>query len=222
MTSPLCSLRKSRPLYAAFSMLFITFGILYGYGFIVSILSIVLFTLYFKQDPVLVENTLQDGIAISSDPEVLKLQPGNDPIVVTHNKEEVLEVNEMDQLQGNLANKSEDLYSETESTDELTTSDESDIEWPCSTQSQDFSDGSISDEESLIEIALTGEQYIPSPKDEDNKVCFQHKVSTLLPNDTFGQHGLKELFAEFNEEDNLIEIDIAMGSIKCSRFIIEA
>lgn len=223
MNSPLCSLRKSRPLYAAFVILFITCGILYGYGFIVSILSIVLFPLLFKQDPVLVENTVQDGTAISSDREVLKLQPGTDLIVITHNKEEVLEVNEMDQFQGNLANKSADLYSEAESTDQLSTSDESDIEWPCSGRSQDFSDGSISDEESLIEIALTGEQYLPSLKDEDNKVCFKHKVPTLLPSsDTFGQHGLKELFAEFNEEDNLIEIDIAMGSIKCSRFIIEA
>ncbi|KAK1405518.1 putative myelin transcription factor 1-like protein [Heracleum sosnowskyi] len=159
---------------------------------------------------------------LCSDQGVLKLQPDIDPIVVTHKKEEVLEVNEIGQLQGNTANQSADLYSETESTDQLSTSDESDIEWPCSGRSQDYSDGSISDEESLIEIALTGEQYVPSPKDEDNKFSFQHKVPTLLPNDTFGQHGLKELFAEFNEEDNLIEIDIAMGSIKCSRFIIEA
>ncbi|KAL8131122.1 hypothetical protein AgCh_007160 [Apium graveolens] len=213
--------RKSRPLYAAFAILFLTCGIFYGYGFIVSILSIVLFPLFFKQDPILVENTVQDETAFSSDQEILKLQPGKDLIVLAHNKEEVLEVNKIDQLQGNLANKTADWYSETESTDQLSTSDESDIEWPCSGRSQDFSDGSISDEESLIEIALTGEQYLPSLKDEDTKVCFQQKVPTLLPNDTFGQHGLKELFAEFNEEDNLIEIDIAMGSIKCSRFTIE-
>lgn len=224
MTSPLYSLRKSRPLYAAaLVILFITCGIAYGYGFIVSILSMVLFMLFFKQHPVLVENTLEDRTAISSDQEVLKLQSGNDPIIVTHNKEEVLEVCQMDQIQGNLENKSADLYSETESTDQLSTSDESDVEWPCSGWSQDFSDGSISDEESLIEIALTGEKYVLGPKDEDNKVYLQQKVPNLLPRDTLGQHdGLNEHFAEFNEEDNLIEIDITMGSIKFSRFEIEA
>ncbi|KAL1821785.1 hypothetical protein ACET3Z_016654 [Daucus carota] len=221
MTSPLCSLRRSRPLYAALVILFITCGILYGYGFIVSILSIVLLMLFFQKHPVLVVNTLQDEIAISSRQEVLKLHPENDPIIVTQNKEEVPEVSEMDQIQGTLANKSVDMYSETESTDQLSTSDESDVEWPCSSRSQDFSDGSISDEESLIEIALTGEQHLPCPKDED-KACFQQKVPALLPNDNFEQHYLKELFAEFNEEDNLIEIDITMGSIKCSRFKIEA
>ncbi|KAL8131233.1 hypothetical protein AgCh_007233 [Apium graveolens] len=81
---------------------------------------------------------------------------------------------------------------------------------PPSMPSQDFSDGSISDEESLIKITLTGEQYQPpSLKDEHTKVCFQQKVSTLLPNATFGQHVLKELFAEFNEEDNLKKNNLA-------------
>ena len=42
----------------------------------------------------------------------------------------------------------------------------------------------------------------------------------------FKQRSLMELLAEINEiiieEDNLIEIDISIGSIKCSRFEIEA
>lgn len=218
MTSPLYSLRKSRPLYASLVILFITCGVVCGYGFIVSILPVVLFMLFFKQHPVLGENTLQDGTAISSDQEVIKPQFGNDPIIVTHTKEEFPEVDQMDQIRGSLANKSAVLYSETESTDQLSTSDESDVEWPCSGRSQDLSDGSISDEESLIEIALTGEQYVLGPKDEDNKVYLEQKVPALLLNDTLEQHGLNQQFAEFNEEDNLIEIDITMGSIKFSRF----
>ncbi|KAL5076112.1 hypothetical protein RYX36_015096 [Vicia faba] len=68
-------------------------------------------------------------------------------------------------------------------------------------------DGSISDEESLIEISLPSGHLMDKHKQE------------------FNQQRLMELLAEFNdmfEEENLIEIDISMGSIKCSRFEIEA
>ncbi|CAJ2668328.1 unnamed protein product [Trifolium pratense] len=67
-------------------------------------------------------------------------------------------------------------------------------------------DGSISDEESLIEISL------PS-----GHLMDQHKQE-------FNQQSLMEFLAEFNEmyeEENLIEIDISIGSIKYSRFEIE-
>jgi hypothetical protein len=67
-------------------------------------------------------------------------------------------------------------------------------------------DGSISDEESLIEISLPSGHLLD-----------QHKQD-------FNQQSLMELLAEFNEmyeEENLIEIDISIGSIKCSRFEIE-
>nr|GLL23067.1 uncharacterized protein LOC109187566 isoform X1 [Ipomoea trifida] len=61
------------------------------------------------------------------------------------------------------------------------------------------SDCSISDEESLIELALPSGHFLGLQKPA------------------------VDLFAEINEEDNMIEIDISMGSIKCSRFeIIEA
>ncbi|XP_058781682.1 uncharacterized protein LOC131655905 [Vicia villosa] len=66
-------------------------------------------------------------------------------------------------------------------------------------------DGSISDEESLIEISLPSGHLMDKHKQE------------------FNQQRLMELLAEFNEmfeEENLIEIDISMGSIKCSRFEI--
>ena len=78
--------------------------------------------------------------------------------------------------------------------------------------SQEFSDGSISDEESLIEIALPSGLYV-SPKFK----LQSFSAEAIL----FKQHGLMELLAEINEE-NLIEIDISMGIIKCSRFEIEA
>lgn len=102
------------------------------------------------------------------------------------------------------------LYSESDTIDQLSTSTNNfeGASW-CS---QEFSDGSISDEESLIEIALPSGLYV-SPKFK-------------LPNFTaeailFKQHGLMELLAEINEE-NLIEIDLSMGIIKCSRFEIKA
>lgn len=79
-------------------------------------------------------------------------------------------------------------------------------------------DGSISDEESLIEIAL------PSGHVDDHKTKM---AADLFPRQCmFKQRSLMELLAEINEiiieEDNLIEIDISIGSIKCSRFEIEA
>ncbi|MCI36902.1 hypothetical protein A2U01_0058126, partial [Trifolium medium] len=70
--------------------------------------------------------------------------------------------------------------------------------------------GSISDEESLIEIALPSGHYVDMQKDESKY---------------FNEQILMELLSEFNEvieEENLIEIDISMGSIKYSRFEIKA
>lgn len=100
-------------------------------------------------------------------------------------------------------------------------------------RSLDHSDGSISDEDSLIEIALPSGHYVGHKyyKEEDNgfnlrSASLHQKVPDLLPAGTiFRQRSLMELLAEINEmneEENLIEIDISMGSIKCSRFEIEA
>ncbi|EEF32156.1 hypothetical protein RCOM_0346450 [Ricinus communis] len=96
-------------------------------------------------------------------------------------------------------------------------------------QSPDFSDGSISDEDSLIEIALPSGHYIghkETEEDQDLKSSSQKKLQDFVPGSFFKQHGLMELLAELNdmniEEENLIEIDISMGSIKCPRFEIEA
>lgn len=125
-----------------------------------------------------------------------------------------------------------DLYSESESIDYQSSSSDqdSDADWLYSGnllgQSPDCSDDSISDEESLIEIALPSGHYVGSPK-EDPKFSLQQKFQDFgsIETKVFHQHSIKQLFAEvidMNEEENLIEIDLSMGSIKCPRFEIEA
>ncbi|KAH6764765.1 transmembrane protein [Perilla frutescens var. frutescens] len=106
---------------------------------------------------------------------------------------------------------SQDLYSESESMDQCSsTSSEdqsSDLEWPYNMVGQrlDCSDGSISDEESLIEIAIPSGQFV-SEKDPKWKVkC----CKSMFQKDLWAE------IYEMNEEDNLIEIDINIGSIKC-------
>ncbi|KAK7258321.1 hypothetical protein RIF29_23894 [Crotalaria pallida] len=107
----------------------------------------------------------------------------------------------------------------------------------------EYSDGTISDEDSLIEIALPSGHYVGGHQqqqllkdNEPTKYCYsnnnyycslQHKKSRELSAEAlFSQHTLREFLAEFNdnmsEEENLIEIDISMGSIKYSRFEIKA
>ncbi|KAF3453314.1 hypothetical protein FNV43_RR03754 [Rhamnella rubrinervis] len=79
------------------------------------------------------------------------------------------------------------------------------------------------DDDNLIEISLPGSESSGLEEDPDQNV--ETMLPDILPESIFRQHGLKELLAEINEmneEDNLIEIDISMGSIKCSRFEIEA
>jgi hypothetical protein len=100
---------------------------------------------------------------------------------------------------------SQDLLSSESQEDYLSSSEGSEVD-----QSYDYSDGSISDEESLIEIALPSGHYVDMQKDESNY---------------FNEQILMDLLSEFNEvieEENLIEIDISMGSIKYSRFEIKA
>ncbi|GMI98580.1 hypothetical protein like AT2G04480 [Hibiscus trionum] len=109
----------------------------------------------------------------------------------------------------------------------------SEVEWPFRNNmdgTPDWSnDGSISDEDSLIEISLPGGHYVKHKEDRPNNKystnTMQQKLPDLMPETIFQQRSLMEILAEFNdinEEENLIEIDISMGSIKCSRFEIEA
>ncbi|XP_022985724.1 uncharacterized protein LOC111483694 [Cucurbita maxima] len=126
-----------------------------------------------------------------------------------------------------------DLLSESECADDnFTTTEESEVEWPFFDRSTAKNlyrsdDGSISDEESLIEIALPTGHYVNHKSDDDDdkddmSFCFQ-KLSEFQK--LKRKKNLVELLAEINdinEEENLIEIDISMGSIKYSRFEIEA
>ncbi|XVF21157.1 hypothetical protein REPUB_Repub12eG0066500 [Reevesia pubescens] len=125
--------------------------------------------------------------------------------------------------------RSPDVLSENECVDQFSTTEESEVEWPFRDnmdQSPDYSDdGSISDEDSLIEISLPGGHYVSQKEDQTNNYSMQQKLPDFMPESIFQQRSLMELLAEFNdmnEEENLIEIDISMGSIKCSRFEIEA
>ncbi|KAM7270503.1 hypothetical protein ACFE04_029717 [Oxalis oulophora] len=101
--------------------------------------------------------------------------------------------------------------SESECLDQLTTSEESEVESP--DQSPDFSDGYISDEESLIEIAINPSGHFVGHK----------QFSDFSPRSILKHHSIMELLSEFAEEDNLFEIDLSIGSIKCSsRLMVSA
>ncbi|KAL0725214.1 hypothetical protein Bca4012_039813 [Brassica carinata] len=74
-------------------------------------------------------------------------------------------------------------------------------------RNKDEDDGTtIPDEESLIELSLPSGHYVGQD------------FSTITGHEDLG---LTQLLPEF-EDDNLIEIDISIGSIKCSRFQIKA
>ncbi|CAM8993223.1 unnamed protein product [Rhodiola kirilowii] len=88
-------------------------------------------------------------------------------------------------------------------------------------------DGSISDEDTLIEIELPTGHYL-SPKElEQHRFKLKQKLPNYYYYSCSSQEQIwMELLSEANEqlteEDNLIEIDISAGSIMCPRFEIEA
>ena len=127
-----------------------------------------------------------------------------------------------------LVRSSQVITSESDCLGRSSTSEDSEVEWLFQDkmfQSRECSDGSISDEDSLIEISLPGGHYICDHEEDEVIYNLQNKLPDFAPGSFFKQHGLMELLAELNEmneEENLIEIDISMGSIKCPRFEIEA
>ncbi|KAL4272709.1 hypothetical protein GQ457_13G001460 [Hibiscus cannabinus] len=86
--------------------------------------------------------------------------------------------------------------------------------------SDEYSTSEEEEEEGLIEIAIPSN--VTTGLNEGPKQNVQSNLPAFLPESIFQQQDLVELLAEINEEENLIEIDISMGSIKCPAFEIEA
>ncbi|KAF9666529.1 hypothetical protein SADUNF_Sadunf16G0238500 [Salix dunnii] len=120
-----------------------------------------------------------------------------------------------------------DFPSDSDSSDDFSAGENFELSWRCSEnvgQSIAVSESSISendvdeDGDGLIEISLPQNNSVDS--DEESK----KKSVSNSPESILRQQGLMELFAEItevNEEENLIEIDLSMGSIKSSKFKIE-
>ncbi|XWS31087.1 hypothetical protein CRYUN_Cryun23aG0047300 [Craigia yunnanensis] len=198
----------------------------------VLILSTILF-IFSKRNPKLVEKSVKEEIHKSvreSSPQIEDISASkqqHESGINTQQKQASEGEGGSYQIHDYLV-RSPDVLSEKERVDQLSTTEDSEVDWPFRDnmdQSPDYSDGSISDEDSLIEISLPGGHYVSHKVDEPNKCSMQQKLPDFIPESIFQQRSLMELLAEFNdmnEEDNLIEIDISMGSIKCSRFEIEA
>lgn len=129
---------------------------------------------------------------------------------------------------GSFIMRSQDLDSGCESIDEHSSSDSgheddhSDIEWLQDMeqkQAEYFLDGSISDEESLIEIALIPSGQFVSLQEKDPKLNLNCKLSAKERSQELDASGFMADTGELtgDQEDNLIEIDIHMGSIKYSK-----
>ncbi|XP_048434664.1 uncharacterized protein LOC125474735 [Pyrus x bretschneideri] len=212
MATPLWFFRFPPPLLLVLAPFLVLIGFM-GFGFLSIFLTsmVLIFSTFFfpfsKQKPLhLVENKLVEEKLFIPCLEDAKHQSATPQ--------------EKDAEEAQLS--SPDLISESECLDHLSTSDDSElVDWSFGdsvARSPDFSDGSISDEDSLIEIALPGGYYV-GHKEHDSVVNLQQKMPGLS---IFKQHTILELLAEMNEEENLFEIDLSMGSIKCSRFEIEA
>ncbi|XP_022769938.1 uncharacterized protein LOC111313517 [Durio zibethinus] len=198
----------------------------------VLILSTLLF-IFSKRKPKLVEKSVKEEIRKSvheSSPQIediLASKQQHESEINTH-KKQASEGREGGSYQmHDYIVRSPDVMSENECVDQLSTTEDSEMDWPFRDnmdQSLDYSDGSISDEDSLIEISLPGGHYVSHEEHEPTKCSMQQKLPDFMPESIFQQRSLMELLAELNDmnEDNLIEIDISMGSIKCSRFEIEA
>lgn len=85
------------------------------------------------------------------------------------------------------------------------------------TTNEEDEDDAIPDDESLIELSLPSGHYVGHHYTSNNNHLYLHnKVQDFRLFDIFNE------LNDFLEEDNLIEIDISIGSIKYSRFEIKA
>jgi hypothetical protein len=237
MASPLCFFKIFSlvlPLMFALAPVLILAGFL-GYGilsiFLTStalILSSLILT-FSKQKQTQVQKSVTDEIVM---PDQASTSPYIEDVIskpLVLEKEFITEEEEgRGQVDEYLVRSSQVITSESDCLGRSSTSEDSEVEWLFQDkmfQSRDCSDGSISDEDSLIEISLPGGHYICDHEEDEVIYNLQNKLPDFAPGSFFKQHGLMELLAELNEmneEENLIEIDISVGSIKCPRFEIEA
>ncbi|XP_050206882.1 uncharacterized protein LOC126656370 [Mercurialis annua] len=215
------------------------FGLFSSTLILTSILaSSAIFFKFSKQKPGFqADQTLQNDIILTSDQEISpKPLPVPEDEAQEHEQEQEQEQegrSKIDEIHITRSSSPATLSENESLARSSTTSDDSELNfWQLQDnllQSSDYSDGSISDDDSFIEIALPSGQYISHKKEEDHHKYInpQKKFQDFVPGTFFKQHGgLMELLAELNEmnieEENLIEIDILMGSIKCPRFEVEA
>lgn len=241
MASPSCFFKIFSlvlPLMFALAPVLILAGFL-GYGllsiFLTStalILSSLILT-FSKQKQTQVQKSVTDEIVM---PDQASTSPYIEDVIskpLVLEKEFITEEEEEEEGRGQvdeyLVRSSQVITSESDCLGRSSTSDQdSEVEWLFQDkmfQSRECSDGSISDEDSLIEISLPGGHYICDHEEDEVIYNLQNQLPDFAPGSFFKQHGLMELLAELNEmneEENLIEIDISMGSIKCPRFEIEA
>ncbi|KAM6572155.1 hypothetical protein CsatA_016235 [Cannabis sativa] len=244
----LCFFRNSPSWFILLVPLLLTFvGLVFGLKFFFSTLLIItstiiyLFTLHIISKP---KSVLVQSLVPSQEEDSVQVFEKNQDIITTSSSTTTIPPHTNSPNNDDSQSESEFLDYHSTTTDD---SDEADYEhqwpyrnekknmeklqWPRSTNnfSDDDDGGSISDEESLIEISLRSGHYVDHHQKSDNnnnimsKDLFPDVVSSC--NNIFRQRSLMELLAEINEmneEENLIEIDISMGSIKCSRFEIQA
>ncbi|RLN30607.1 uncharacterized protein C2845_PM05G16880 [Panicum miliaceum] len=110
--------------------------------------------------------------------------------------------------------KREDLMGSLSDSSECTTNDEE-----C-TEEGSISDDIDDDDESLIEISLVDGHYVGAGLDE--QCAYKRELlAEFFPNLVLDKRDFIDILSEISEEDSLIEIDIARGSIKCSNFGIK-
>lgn len=179
---------------------------------------------------ILLEKELKEGLNQVVETEKQKINELQ-PILETISENETAQQSES----GKIHEYQEEMVDTPSESEESTVDSEKsqsfELKWISSTNmGQDFSisESSFSEDEeedydNLIEISLPGSDS--SGQEEELKQKMQPNLPDFLPESVFSQQGFMELLAdinEMNEEENLIEIDISMGSIKCPRFEIKA
>lgn len=205
MVNHSCLLFKNPRPWIVFLASFLIFMGVLGSGYLFSIfltstvliLSTFFLALLSKQKSVLVENLYESK------------SPQHENEINTN------ETTDHDHQEGTSTSSSGMSERDNQCLDQLSTSEDSEADWlfgdslghDDDDRSPDYSDGSISDEDSLIEIALPSGHYVG----HDHHHCreeiatfssaaLQQKVPDLLPADSiFKQRSLIELLAEINE-----------------------